>query len=118
MYTAMADVAALTGDRPTSMRSTPSGRTWWSRKLYLTGGIGARHHGEAFGDDYELPNVTAYAETCAAIANIFWNQRMFLLHGDAKYIDVLERSLYNGFLSRHRLQRRPLLLHQSPRLRR
>ncbi|MDQ3247632.1 MAG: glycoside hydrolase family 127 protein, partial [Chloroflexota bacterium] len=60
--------------------------------------IGARHAGEAFGENYELPNATAYNETCAAIANIFWNQRLFLLHGDAKYIDVVERTLYNGFL--------------------
>jgi DUF1680 family protein len=70
-----------------------------SRKLYLTGGIGARRDGEAFGDDYELPNRTAYAETCAAIANAMWNHRLFLLHGDAKYLDVLERIVYNGFLS-------------------
>ena len=70
-----------------------------SRKLYLTGGIGARREGEAFGDDYELPNRTAYAETCAAIANAMWNHRLFLLHGDAKYLDVLERIVYNGVLS-------------------
>jgi DUF1680 family protein len=70
-----------------------------SRKLYLTGGIGGRREGEAFGDDYELPNRTAYAETCAAIANAMWNHRLFLLHGDAKYLDVLERIVYNGFLS-------------------
>ncbi len=69
------------------------------KKLYLTGGIGARAKGEAFGDDYELPNLTAYNETCAAVANIFWNERLFLLHGDAKYVDVLERTLYNGLLS-------------------
>ena len=69
------------------------------KKLALTGGIGARHDGEAFGDDYELPNLTAYNETCAAQANVLWNQRMFLLTGEAKYIDVLERSLYNGFLA-------------------
>ena len=55
--------------------------------------------GEAFGENYELPKRTAYNETCAAIANALWNQRMFLLHGDAKYLDVLERILYNGFLS-------------------
>ncbi|MFZ1754441.1 MAG: glycoside hydrolase family 127 protein [Caldilineaceae bacterium] len=99
MYTGMADVAALTGD--TSYIAAID-RLWENvvgRKLYLTGGIGARHTGEAFGDDYELPNAEAYAETCAAIANILWNQRMFLLHGDARYIDVLELSLYNGFLS-------------------
>ena len=69
------------------------------KKLYLTGGIGASHGGEAFGDNYELPNASAYNETCAAIANALWNHRMFLLHGDANYIDVLERILYNGFLS-------------------
>ncbi len=70
-----------------------------SKKIYLTGGIGSRHHGEAFGDAYELPNKTAYNETCAAIGNVFWNWQMFLLHQDAKYIDILERILYNGFLS-------------------
>ncbi len=98
MYSGMADVAALTGDQA---YIDAIGRIWdnvVSKKLYLTGGIGARHHGEAFGSNYELPNATAYNETCAAIANVFWNQRMFQLHGDAKYIDVLERSLYNGFL--------------------
>ncbi len=98
MYTGMADVAALTGE---AAYIAAIDRIWdnvVSKKLYLTGGIGARHHGEAFGANYELPNATAYNETCAAIANVFWNQRMFQLHGDAKYIDVLERSLYNGFL--------------------
>jgi len=99
MYAGMADVAALTGDRA---YVEAIDRIWdnvASRKLYLTGGIGARHKGEAFGDDYELPNKTAYNETCAAIANAMWNHRLFLLHGDAKYLDVLERVLYNGFLS-------------------
>lgn len=98
MYSGMADVAALTGEQA---YIDAIGRIWDNvvgKKLYLTGGIGARHHGEAFGTNYELPNATAYNETCAAIANVFWNQRMFQLHGDAKYIDVLERSLYNGFL--------------------
>ncbi len=98
MYSGMADVAALTGEQA---YIDAIGRIWEnvvSKKLYLTGGIGARHQGEAFGNNYELPNATAYNETCAAIANIFWNQRMFQLHGDAKYMDVLERSLYNGFL--------------------
>lgn len=99
MYTGMADVAALTGD---SRYIEAINRLWENvvgRKLYLTGGIGARHTGEAFGDDYELPNAEAYAETCAAIANVLWNQRMFLLHGDARYVDILELSLYNGLLS-------------------
>ncbi|MBE0460760.1 MAG: glycoside hydrolase family 127 protein [Candidatus Aminicenantes bacterium] len=99
MYSGMADVAALTGD---AAYINAIDRIWEnvvSKKLYLTGGIGSRHEGEAFGDDYELPNATAYNETCAAIGNVLWNHRLFLLHGDAKYIDVLERTLYNGLLS-------------------
>ncbi|MEI7901226.1 MAG: glycoside hydrolase family 127 protein [bacterium] len=99
LYAGMADVAALTGD-PSYIAAI--GTLWEnvvSKKLHLNGGIGARHGGEAFGDNYELPNESAYLETCAAIANALWNQRMFLLHGDAKYIDVLERVIYNGFLS-------------------
>ncbi len=99
MYSGMADVAALTGD-PDYLRAID---TLWEnvvgRKLYITGGIGATGRGEAFGGDYELPNMTAYSETCAAIANDYWNHRMFLLHGDAKYIDVMERTLYNGLVS-------------------
>ncbi len=99
MYSAMADVAALTGDGD-YIRAV--GRLWDNvvgKKMYVTGGIGARHHREVFGDNYELPNETAYCETCAAISNAMWNHRMFLLHGDAKYLDVLERVLYNGFIS-------------------
>ena len=99
LYCGMADVAALTGD-PAYIAAID--RLWEnvvSKKLHLNGGIGARHKGEAFGENYELPNESAYLETCAAIANALWNQRMFLLHGDAKYIDVLERIAYNGFLS-------------------
>jgi len=98
MYSGMADVAALMDE---ARYIDAIDRIWENvvgKKLYITGGLGARHHGEAFGDNYELPNATAYNETCAAIANIFWNQRMFQLHGDARYIDVLERSLYNSFL--------------------
>lgn len=77
-------------------------RMWHSlvdKRMYVTGGIGARHQGEAFGDDYELPNDTAYNETCAAIGNALWQHRMNLLHADAKYADVMERILYNGMLS-------------------
>jgi DUF1680 family protein len=99
LYCGMADVAALDGDEAYVKAID---RLWddvVTRKLYITGGIGARGGGEAFGAAYELPNRTAYAETCAAVANILWNQRMFLLHGDAKYVDVLERVLYNGFLA-------------------
>ena len=99
LYSGMADVAALTGD-PRYIRAIDA--IWENatgKKLYLTGGIGSRAEGEAFGDNYELPNLTAYNETCAAVANIFWNERLFLLHGDARYVDVLERTLYNGLLS-------------------
>ncbi len=98
-YCGVADVAALTGEK--SYREAME--LLWSnvveKKLHLTGGIGATPQGEAFGADYELPNDTAYLETCAAIANAFWNERLFLLHGDGRYVDVLERVLYNGFLS-------------------
>ena len=99
MYAGMADVAALTGEQSYIDAIDTIWEDVVTTKLYITGGIGARHEGEAFGEAYELPNATAYNETCAAIANIYWNQRLFQLHGDAKYIDVLERSLYNGFLS-------------------
>ncbi len=99
MYSAMADVALLTGDQNYIKALDRIWENVVSKKLYLTGGIGARGSGESFGSDYELPNKTAYCETCAAIANAMWNYRMFLLHGDAKYIDVLERVIYNGFLS-------------------
>ena len=70
-----------------------------SGKTYLTGGIGSRHEGEAFGDPYELPPDRAYCETCAAVASIMWNWRLLLLTGDAAYAEVLERTLYNGFLA-------------------
>ena len=98
-YSAVADVAALTGD--TSYLPALN-RIWQDvvdRKIYLTGGVGARRRIEGFGEAYELPNATAYNETCAAVANMLWNHRMFLLEGDAKFMDVFERTLYNGFLS-------------------
>ncbi len=99
MYSGMADVAALTGD---SAYIKAIDRIWdniVSKKLYVTGGIGARHDGESFGDNYELPNADAYCETCAAIGNVYLNHRLFLLHGDSKYYDALERTLYNGLIS-------------------
>lgn len=99
MYTGMADVAALTGDTKYLAAIDKIWDDVVGKKLYITGGIGATGAGEAFGDAYQLPNMSAYAETCAAIANVYWNSRMFQLHGDAKYIDVLERTLYNGLLS-------------------
>lgn len=99
MYSGMADVAALTGDHA---YVNALDRIWDSvagRKLHITGGIGARAAGESFGADYELPNRSAYNETCAAVGNDFWNERLFLLHADAKYVDVMERTLYNGLIS-------------------
>lgn len=99
LYSAVADVAALTGDDSLTKAIDKIWENIVSKKLYIQGGIGARGDGERFGANYELPNNTAYNETCAAIANVYWNHRMFLLHGDSKYMDVLERTLYNGLIS-------------------
>lgn len=99
LYAGVADVAALTSD---AAYLEAVDRIWSdivSKKMHLTGGIGATRLGEAFGGDYDLPNESAYLETCAAIAHALFNHRMFLLHGDAKYIDLLERIIYNGFLA-------------------
>lgn len=99
MYAGMADVAALTAD--TSYINAID-RIWdniVSKKMYITGGIGSTSSGEAFGNNYELPNMSAYCETCAAIGNVYVNYRLFLLHGLSKYYDVLERTLYNGLIS-------------------
>ncbi len=99
LYSGMADIAALTTDERYLRAIDAIWDNAVGKKLYLTGGIGAVGAGEAFGNNYQLPNLSAYCETCAAVANVFWNQRLFLLHGDAKYVDVLERTLYNGLLS-------------------
>lgn len=99
MYAGMADVAALTGDTAYVYAIDRIWENIVSKKLYITGGIGATSNGEAFGKNYELPNMSAYCETCAAIGNVYVNYRLFLLHGDAKYYDVLERTLYNGLIS-------------------
>ncbi|PYR54690.1 MAG: six-hairpin glycosidase [Acidobacteria bacterium] len=99
MYSGMADVAALENDA--ALRAAGD-RIWESlvrNKLYLTGGIGAAGGHEGFGKPYELPNMTAYNETCASVGMDFWNMRQFLLHGDAKYVDVMERTLFNGLVS-------------------
>ncbi|WP_276371384.1 glycoside hydrolase family 127 protein [Chryseolinea sp. H1M3-3] len=99
MYAGMADIAALTND---SLYIKAIDDIWEDavfKKIYVTGGIGSTGNGEAFGAAYELPNMSAYNETCASIANVYWNYRQFLLHGDSKYYDVLERTLYNAFLS-------------------
>jgi DUF1680 family protein len=98
MYSGMADVSAL-GGRPEY--ESVLDRLWANvvgKKLYITGGIGATGEYEAFGGDYDLPNARAYAETCAAVGNAFWNQRMFELRGEARYVDVLERIIFNGIL--------------------
>ena len=99
LYCGMADIAALMEDA-NYLKATD--RLWENvvgKKLALSGSVGARHKGESFGANYELPNETAYLETCAGIGNALWNWRMFLLHVDAKYIDVMERALYNGIAS-------------------
>ena len=99
MYSGMADVAALTGD--TSYIKAID-RIWENivqKKYYITGGVGARHEGESFGANYELPNASAYCETCAQIGNVYTNYRLFLLHGKSEYYDVLERTLYNALIS-------------------
>ena len=98
MWTAMADIAAITGD---TAYMAAIDRIWHDivdKKYYLNGGIGATGSGEAFGEAFELPNMSAYCETCAGVGNVRWNHRMFLMTGEAKYIDVLERTLYNNVL--------------------
>ena len=99
LYCGMADVAALTDNADYVKAIDLIWENVVQKKLALNGSIGARRKGEAFGANYELPNETAYLETCAGIGNALWNERMFLLHGEAKYVDVMERALYNGILS-------------------
>ena len=99
LATGMMD-AALESHRPDMARAaTNLWESAFERKAYITGGLGARYEGESFGDDYELPNETAYAETCAAIGGVFWSWRMLCRTGDAKYADAIETALYNGALS-------------------
>lgn len=99
LYSAMADVAALTGDKQLLAAVDTIWNNMVAKKMYVTGGTGAAGDGERFGANYELPNATAYNETCASVADVYWNERMFQLHGDAKYVDVLEKVLYNGLIS-------------------
>ena len=99
LYSGVADVAALTGDKAYFEALKRIWENMSSKKLFITGGIGSRPQGEGFGPNYELFNHTAYCETCAAIANVYWNYRMFLATGESKYIDVCERALYNNVLS-------------------
>ena len=99
LFSGVADVAALTKDTAYFNAICRIWNNMATKKLYITGGIGSRAQGEGFGPEYELHNHSAYCETCAAIANVYWNQRMFLATGNAKYIDVLVRALYNGVIS-------------------
>ncbi len=99
MYAGIADVAALTGDQAWIDAIDRIWENVAAKKIHLTGGIGAIGGHEGFGANYELPNLTAYNETCASIANVYWNHRLFLLHGEARYLDILERTLFNALLS-------------------
>jgi len=99
MYAGMTDIAALYHDDAYAAAVDKLWGNMVAKKMYLTGGIGALHEGEAFGENYELPNKTAYNETCASIGDVYWNHRLFMLYGDKKYYDVIERTLYNGLIS-------------------
>jgi DUF1680 family protein len=99
MYAGMTDIAAIYRDHNYLNAVNKIWENVVNKKMYITGGLGSRHDGEAFGDSYELPNLTAYNETCAAIASVFWNYRLFLLTGDSKYYDIIERTMYNGLIS-------------------
>jgi DUF1680 family protein len=99
MYTALADLSEATGYNRYLKASQRIWEDVIGGKIYITGGIGSKEYGEAFGEPYELPNMTAYTETCASVANVFWNYRLYRATGDAKYLNVLERTLYNGLIS-------------------
>ncbi len=99
LYCAMADVAAETGDKTLLAACKRLWKNVTHRRMYITGGIGSAREGERFTTDYDLPNETAYAETCAAIGLVFWAHRMMQIDPDARYADVMERALYNGVLS-------------------
>lgn len=99
LYCGMADVAALKGDTGYIAALDHLWNDVVHRNMYITGGIGSSRDNEGFTEDYDLPNLDAYCETCASVGMVLWNQRMNQLTGDSKYIDVLERSLYNGALA-------------------
>lgn len=99
MYAGMTDIAAIYKDRSYRQAVDNLWNNMVEKKIYITGGIGAKHEGEAFAENYELPNLTAYNETCAAIGSVYWNNRLFNLSGDVKYMDVLERTLFNGVIA-------------------
>lgn len=99
MYAGMTDIAAIYQDTAYAEAVNKLWENMVNKKMYVTGGIGARHEGESFGENYELPNKTAYNETCASIGDVYWNYRLFMLYGNHKYYDVIERTLYNGLIS-------------------
>ncbi|MFC4219367.1 glycoside hydrolase family 127 protein [Flagellimonas marina] len=99
MYAGMTDIAAIEKDTAYLKAVNALWDNMVTKKMYITGGIGALHEGEAFGENYELPNLTAYNETCASIGDVYWNHRLHNLTGDVKYFDVIERTLYNGLIS-------------------
>ncbi|GAC1360660.1 MAG: glycoside hydrolase family 127 protein [Ktedonobacteraceae bacterium] len=99
LYAGVTDVVAETGEQALVQALEALWENFTARKVYVTGGAGARYEGEAFGADYELPNERAYAETCAAIASVMWNWRLLLLKGEARFADLLEQTLYNSVLS-------------------
>ena len=99
MYAGMTDIAAIYKDQNYRKAVDKLWDNMVEKKTYITGGIGAKHEGESFGKNYELPNLTAYNETCAAIGSVYWNNRLFNLTGDVKYNDLLERTLYNAVIS-------------------
>ncbi len=99
MYAGMTDIAAIYADQAYRKAVDKLWENMVGKKMYVTGGLGARHAGEAFGDNYELPNLTAYSETCAAIGSVYWSERMFRLTGDSKYYDIIERTLYNALIA-------------------
>lgn len=99
MYAGMTDIVALTKDKAYENAANTIWNNMVNKKMYITGGIGSRHDGEAFGANYELPNLTAYNETCAAIGDVYWNHRLHNLYGKSEYFDVIERTMYNGLIS-------------------
>lgn len=99
LYSGVTDVASMQHDHKLFEAVDRVWDNMASKKLYIIGGIGSRAQGEGFGPDYELNNFNNYCETCASIANVYWNQRMFLATGESKYVDVLERALYNGLIA-------------------
>ena len=103
-YSGMADWVRYSGDQAYETAVTAIWNNIASKKFYITGGFGARDNNEAFGEDYELPNSSAYCETCASVSGCMFNLRMFRLHGEGKYIDMLERALYNTTLDGYGIQ--------------